>query len=43
MSLHHLPKMSEVNSYTRKSALTIVIWSEPLKIVAMLLRNKEQQ
>ena len=31
-SLHHLSKMSEVNSHMRKSALTIVNWSEPLKI-----------
>jgi len=32
VSLHHLSKMSEVNSYMRKNALTIVPWSEPLKI-----------
>jgi len=32
VSLYHLSKMSEVNSHMRKNALTIVIWSEPLKI-----------
>jgi len=32
VSLHHLSKMSEVNSHMRKNALTIVTWSEPLKI-----------
>jgi len=32
VSLHHLSKMSEVNSRMRKNALTIVTWSEPLKI-----------
>jgi len=30
--LHRLSKMCEVNTHVRKSALTIVTWSEPLKI-----------
>ena len=32
VSLHHLPKMFEVNSHMRKNALFIVTWSESLKI-----------
>jgi len=32
VSLHHLPKISEINSHIRKNASTIVTWSEPLKI-----------
>jgi len=32
VSLHHLPKMSEVNSHICKNASAVVTWSEPLKI-----------
>jgi len=32
LSLHHLPKMSEVSSHMQKNTLIIVTWSEPLKI-----------
>ena len=32
VSLHHLPKMSEVNSQMRKNALTVGTWSKPLKV-----------
>jgi len=31
-SLHHVSKMSEVNSHMRKNTLIILTWSEPLKI-----------
>jgi len=42
VSLHHLPKMSEVNRHMRKNASTIVTWSEPLKIRCHVIVMKQR-